>query len=103
MTKSRISSPVISIRVTEEEHANLIALAATNGVSLSAHIRGILTGAVERPRPVLAAGAALLGICATLVRAGDSSGVNPEIRQLARDQGHLVLTILRLHGQDTAP
>lgn len=101
--KSRIGSPVISIRVTEEEYTNLVALAATNGMSLSAHIRGILTGAVERPRPVLAAGAALLGVCTTLVRAGDASGVNPGIRQIARDQAHLVLTILRLHGQDTAP
>lgn len=103
VTKLRTNSPVISIRVTAEEYESLVALAAINGVSLSAHIRGILTGTVERPRPALAAGAALLSICATLVRTGDASGVNDEIRQFARDQARLVLTILRLHGQDAAP
>ena len=101
--QSKKESHVVAVRLNSEERANVSALAAIEGQTVSAYIRDVLQGARARPRPTLAAAAALLGICDALVAAAAKIDIDQEMRDLIVEQAGLVISIVQLHEREYRP
>lgn len=89
-----------TVRLTASERAAVEAKAAAEGKAISKYIEGVLLGEVHRPRPTLAAAAALLSICRALVDAAGRGTVDEETSSFVRDQAALVFELLRQHGHE---
>lgn len=89
---------VASVRLSDDQHKEIAALAAAQGVSISKYIACVLMKDIGRSRPTMAAGAELLAICHVLKRVCDEPGVPPATREIVQQQSGLVLSILRTHG-----
>lgn len=100
MSNSKHDSHVVSVRLSTEEWSSLAALAAIEGKSASAYIRGLLAGAKARPRPILAAAGELLAICASLSAATGKLGLSDDARAVIEQQARRVINIVRLHDRD---
>lgn len=100
MTKSQKDSLVVSVRLTPKERADVTALAAIEGKAISAYIRDVLSASAARPRPVLAAGGALLGICDALLAASRRVPLDSDIRAIIAKQARLVIGIIQLHDPE---
>lgn len=101
MSRTKSESHVIAIRLSTEERDSLAALAAVEGKSVSAYLRGLLTGAKARPRPILAAAGELLAICVSLIEASEQHAYADEARVAVEENAKRVIAIVRLHGQVT--
>jgi hypothetical protein len=100
MTKSQKDSCVVAVRLPPEERVRVAALAATEGKAISTYIRDVLSAAAAKPRPVLAAGGALLGICDTLLGASRRASLDRDTQCIIEEQARLVIDIIRLHDLD---
>ena len=97
------NSPSVAVRLSPDERAGLAALAAVEGKSVSAYIRGILHEDRSRRRPTLAAAAALLGRCDALLAATARADVDQSTRDLIAEQARLVINIIQLHEREYRP
>jgi hypothetical protein len=98
MTAQSKPSIVTSVRLSNDQHQAIAALAAAQGVSISKYSARVLINDIGRSRPTMAAGAQLLAICHALNRACDAPGVPVATREIVHQQSQLVLSILRIHG-----
>ena len=98
--QSSKKSQVIAVRLSIEEEAALEALAAVEGKSVSAFLRGVLQGARAHPRPTLAAAGALLAICDALLAATATLRLDDETRDKIAEQARLVIEIVKLHERE---
>jgi hypothetical protein len=96
-------SQVVAVRLTSAERADVTALAAVEGKSVSAYIRDRLQGARNRPRPTLAAAGALLAICDALWAAAAKADIDEPTRDLIAEQARLVIGIIQLHEREYRP
>ncbi len=100
MAKSQKNSLVVAVRLAADERARVAALAASEGKAISTYTRDVLSASAARPRPALAAGGALLGICDALLAASARASLDTDTRAIITEQARLVIDIIRLHDPE---